>query len=162
MTHTYTHTHTHTLSDGPEGPFKGPVWIYMLENFGAPDIQETDRFPVHPVTGKNKIWLHVSNLTFASCCFPLLKASCQYKMVCLGLGEPCPSLPECQTKVPFFYSGQHSDPLYTCEWLQEIRNTCLPPGWPFQERLTGLMAFVLYFFTSSPSMFYKRNTSSAW
>ena len=65
-------------------------------------------------------------------------------------GNPAP-LPKC------LCSGKHPDPVHL--WMAARKKKLTPPpwGWPFQEIFARFMAFLLYFLTSSPSLFYKRN-----
>ena len=110
------------------------------------------------VTGKNKMWLHVGSvsftLTFASRCFCSLKEYCLY---CNGL--PQGNLPLClNVKPKCLCSGKHPAPahLWMAARKKELTHP-LPEAGHSRRCLQDLMVFLLYFPTSSPSLFYKRN-----
>ena len=74
-------------------------------------------------------------------------------------GLPRGTLPLClNVKPKCLCSGKHQDPVPPVDgYKKEEMNTSPPPDWPFQVIIAKLMAFLLYFLISSPSLCYKRS-----
>ena len=83
-------------------------------------------------------------LFYFNCCFPFLLFT--KKILSIHNGLPQETLPKCLCSGPCPAVDGHRK--------EEI--TFPPQSWPFQEMLARFMTFVLYFLTSSPSLFCKR------
>ena len=71
--------------------------------------------------------------------------------------EPCPS--KLTVKLEYLWSA-HRQTFWPCSPVKGCRkeiNITLPQDWLFQEISARLRTFLLYFLTSFPSLFYKRN-----
>ena len=79
-------------------------------------------------------------------------------------GLPWGTLPLClKVKLKCLCSA-HRETFWSCPSVngckKEEINTSPPWGWPSQEMFARLVAFLLYFLTSSPSLFHKRDWHS--
>ena len=89
-------------------------------------------------------------------CFPLFLFTKRIQSIHNGL--PRGTLTLClNVKPKCLCSGKHPDRPPVDGYKKEEINTSPPRGWPFQGIFATLMAFLLYFLISSPSLCYKRN-----
>ena len=93
-------------------------------------------------------------------CFPLLLFT--KRILSIHNGRPPGTLPRClKVKPKCLCSGKYPDPVPPVDGCKkEEINTSPPRGWPFQEIFANLMAFLLYFLISSPSLFYFKKLAS--